>query len=101
MKFVFICSLDDMHDLQVAPSIVKSCPWDTRVTFPPWFGETLSHARVALGMKWKWTPGAVSQAQAQAETGERLGVMGGGLVGGWVTSPGKQTLAGFVKDSCV
>ena len=99
----FICSLDDMHDSQATPPIVvKSGSGDMRVTFPPWFGETLSDARVAPGMKCNWTLKAVWKPQRR-----------GGAVGAWVAvwvgcdelrSQNKLPLTGrqdLVKDSCV
>lgn len=64
----FICSFDDMHDSQATPPIVvQSGSGDMRVTFPPWFGETLSDARVAPGMKCKWTLKAVWKPQRRGE----------------------------------
>lgn len=60
-----------------------------RVTFPLWFGETLSHARVAPGMKWKWTPRAVSRPQGRASGSAAWVTVWVGVM----NSPAKQTLS--------
>lgn len=79
-----------------SPAVIKSSLRDSHLPFPRWFGETLSHAPVASGMKWKWTSGT--------EIGKPTIRCKGWLFGWEVTSANKQThpsFTGIVKDSWV